>query len=78
VLGGCYHHSVQAVVTRDAYNIHLLHRDFLNLIINCAVLKKWGPPADDVIIIIKIIVITSVRLGHAMNPKIALFCPSFF
>jgi hypothetical protein len=26
--------------------------------------KKWGPPCDDVIIIIKIIMMTSVRLGY--------------
>ena len=39
-LGGCCHHSLYAVVTRNAYNMYLLHRKFLNLITYCVVVKK--------------------------------------
>jgi hypothetical protein len=73
VLGGCCSHSLYAVVTRDACNIYLLHRELLNLLINCVVVKKMG-------IIIKIIIMTSVSslTPFAMNSKIAMICPSFF
>lgn len=48
IFGGCCYHSLYAVVARDACNIYLLHRELLNLLINCVVVKKMG-------IIIKII-----------------------